>query len=144
MKFPSLCAVLLLVALPACGGSSPAVIAGCPTPVPGSGTGPAPSQLLYPIPNATGVPDGNFSLVTFVATSVSLTAGATVIALGTPGPAPFPLPSPMASPYAGGGAMLQGEAAPALQTHTTYAVLDQRGAAGVCNPPLTLGSFTTQ
>jgi hypothetical protein len=99
--------------------------------------------LLYPEPGATGVADGNFTMVSAAATSLTLAAGANVVALPSPGPTPSPLPSPMAAPIVN-GELLQGEVVPALQPHTTYTVNDQRGAAGVCNPPTDLGSFTTQ
>jgi hypothetical protein len=130
----------MLCALAACGGTP----SGCPTPLPGSQAAPLPPELFYPEPGATNVPDGNLTMVVAFATSLTLTAGAQLIALPSPGPAPSPLPSPMASPPFANDALLQGVAVPALQSHTTYSVHDQRGPAGVCNPPTDLGSFTTQ
>ncbi|MFN2450285.1 MAG: hypothetical protein ABR508_10960 [Candidatus Baltobacteraceae bacterium] len=99
--------------------------------------------MLYPIPGASNVPDGDFTMVTAYATSLTLTAGAQIVVLPPPGSAPSPLPSPMATPFIQ-GEPLQGEAVPSLQSHTSYAVTDQRGTRSNCNPPTNIGSFTTQ
>lgn len=99
--------------------------------------------MLYPIPGATGAPDGNFTMVTTNVTSLTLTAGAQSIALPSPGPAPTPMPSPAATPFFQ-SETFQGEAVPALQPATTYTALDQRGARSICNPPENLGTFTTR
>jgi hypothetical protein len=39
---------------------------------------------------------------------------------------------------------LQGVAVAQLQSKTTYTVLDGAATAAVCNPPTSVGSFTTQ
>ena len=104
-------------------------------------------QMLYPIPGASGVPDGP---QTFVFTAIPQTgvialltdpAGDTFRSAAFSAP-PSPLPSPLASPPS--GATLAGAAVPALAPATTYRVTFQD--AGPCTSPIagSAGSFTTK
>lgn len=136
--------------LAACGGGS---ASSGPTPVPcplaaGAYAIPAPPDLLYPIPDATAVPDGNFTLVVGYGTAtpppaqlVPANGGTTVIG-GAWGPPPVPLPSPAATPRSS-SETLYGAQVPVLAAHTSYNV-----QVTVGNPPCqtteTAGSFTTQ
>ena len=105
-------------------------------------------QLLYPIPDATGVPTAAASLV--VAGLVPATAvvelvpqAGTTLALGTPGAPPVSLPSPEATPL-NPDAPLHGVPYPALAAATTYTVTFH-GTARVCPLPIVVtASFTTQ
>lgn len=107
----------------------------------------APS-LVYPMNGATGVQDGNFTLVLSRAASpVSLaTGGTTVVGLAS-APVPNPLPSPAASPSSTDA----GYAVPSLQAATTYQVQGPLPLSGCYDPsspppqPIgTYGTFTTR
>jgi hypothetical protein len=104
--------------------------------------------LLYPMPNATGVPDGNFTLVVGYGSAappvpqlVPVNGGAAVNG-GAWGPAPTPLPSPAATPRSA-GETLYGSAIAALSAHTAYNVTVTFGTPP-CETTESAGSFTTQ
>ncbi len=119
----------------------------CPLGV-GADALPLPPDLLYPMPGATGVPDGNFTLV--VGYSVKppamqlVTAGAGIPGLSSNawGPPPSPMPSPAATPRSS-SEVLYGLAVPALAAHTTYDAQVTFGAPP-CHATESAGSFTTQ
>jgi hypothetical protein len=109
-------------------------------------------QVLYPIDDASGVPDGNFTLIvaypvnpsslwappTFVASGGTQVSGGGYVA------APSPLPSPMATPGIPESTMY-GVAVPALQSKTTYSVvLNANLNIASCASAITVGSFSTQ
>lgn len=109
---------------------------------------PAPPDLLYPMPNASGVPDGNFTLVagygTFTPPPIEIVPanGGAAIAGAAWGPPPSPLPSPAATPRSS-SETLYASAIPALAPHTTYNAQVTFGSAP-CQTTETAGSFTTQ
>jgi hypothetical protein len=141
--------ILAGVILAACGGgngsTSPSPV---PCPLAAAQAIPAPPDLLYPMPNATGVPNGNFTLVagygTFTPPPAQIVPanGGTTIAGGPWGPAPSPLPSPAATPRSS-SETLYGSAIPALAAQTTYNV-DVTFGTPPCQTTETAGSFTTQ
>ena len=141
---------VIALALAACGGaSSPS----SPSPVPcplaaGAYAIPAPPDLLYPIPGATGVPDGNFTLVVGYSTTppalqlVTGSGGIPTLSSNAWGPAPSPLPSPAATPRSS-SETLYGLSVPGLAAHTTYTAQVTFGSPP-CQSTETAGSFTTQ
>jgi len=148
---PSVHLVVLtgLTIIAACGGGSGTGTT-MPVPCPLELAQPAPPDLLYSIPGATGVPDGNFQLIVGYPTTPFAppvlaptpagpsTTGATFTA------APTPLPSPMATPRSS-IEMLFGSAIPALQSATTYEVTFTFGPAiPGCPNTENAGSFTTR
>jgi hypothetical protein len=138
----------LLLGTTACaGGSSSPQVPDCSVP--------AVPQMLYPMNHATGVPDGNFTMVLAFTVNPAMWGSpglAPSAVSGRPGPlqpAPNPLPSPIASPPS--GATLQGSAIGSLQPATQYAVLYSFQPPTGCVPPgggtlpvQSAGSFTTQ
>jgi hypothetical protein len=149
-KPAALCGLLVLIALAACAGGTTST---APSPVPcpldaGAVAIPAPPDMLYPMPNATGVPDGNFTLVAgygnFAPPTPKLVPvnGGAAVSGGAWGPAPTPLPSPAATPRFS-GETLYGSAIPALSAHTNYNVEVTVGTPP-CQTTETAGSFTTQ
>jgi hypothetical protein len=106
---------------------------------------PAPPQLLYPIPGATGVPTAAGSLVFSGTPAPGLTAellgGATPVALFI-----APPPSPRATPSAGATSAPPAVAAyPALAAGTTYTVVFNVTPPVVCGiSQYDDGSFTTK
>jgi hypothetical protein len=134
-------AVAASAALAACGGGDPPgqnVI--CVTSV-------APDPVLYPTSGATGVPDGNFSLVLgWSEPTVSLAINGTVVVPDLPA-ASLPSPSPSATYPPNAVAY----AVPSLQTKTTYQVIGALPLSGCYDPKTppspqtgTLGTFTTK
>ena len=135
--------------LAACGGGAPSSGA---TPIPvcpaGANAVPAPPDLLYPMPNATGVPDGNFTLVVGYgpvappAPQLVPTGFGGYVAGGSWGAPPSPMPSPAATPRSS-SETLYGSAIPALASNTAYTLQVTFG-----NPPCqtteSAGSFTTR
>jgi len=98
--------------------------------------------MVYPAPGATGIPDGNFSVILSNHT-VTLTlnlVNSNVVQVYTALPVPNPT-DPRQSAYA----------VPALQPQTTYSVLARLqdndclvGSGAIPLQLLSLGSFTTQ
>ncbi len=139
MKAALLAAVALAASVVACGGgSAPAHV---PYPCPLSPV-PQPPALEYPAPNATGIPDGNFSLrledpyghiyLWSQPVLVPANGGQSV----TAGPYQI-VPTPGANVYT--------SVVPALQNSTAYSVnLTFPPTGGPCAATQTLGSFTTQ
>lgn len=146
---PLLVCGAMMCGIVACGGGTPN--AGS-TPVcplfAGSNALPAPPELLYPMPNATGVPDGNFTLVVGYSTTpptmqlVTAAGGIPALSSNAWGPPPSPMPSPAATPRASSDT-LHGLAVPALAAHTTYSAQVTFGSPP-CQSTETAGSFTTQ
>jgi len=145
------CAIAFVaLVLAACGGGNTPTSPG-PVPCPlaaGANAIPAPPDLLYPVANATAVPDGNFTMVAGygsiappVAQLVPGGGGATVTA-GAWGPPPSPLPSPAATPRFP-METLYGAAIPPLAARTAYTVQVTVGTPP-CQTTETAGSFTTQ
>jgi hypothetical protein len=89
--------------------------------------------MISPTNGATGVADGNFSLI--------LSSSGFTIFLTAPGGVSVSLPSPAAASSTQAGVSY---AVPALQAATTYSVV--ASASGGCGPahPVTIGTFTTQ
>ncbi|HEY9179675.1 MAG TPA: hypothetical protein VIO32_03085 [Candidatus Baltobacteraceae bacterium] len=149
-SFVPLAVGIIALALAACGGtSSRSTQAPVPCPLAaGAYAIPAPPDLLYPMPGATGVPDGDFTLVVGYSSrppQMQLVTGSGVIpALSSNawGPAPSPMPSPAATPRSS-SETLYGLAVPALSAQTTYTAQVTFG-----NPPCqtteSAGSFTTR
>ena len=143
VRFVNAVAALLSVALLAgCGGAVASVRqaeCGMYPPLP------SPPVMLYPIANATGVPDGNFTLVlssTYGDGVFLRSSGNANLSLSTAA-VPSPLPSPNASPPP--GSTTAGFAVGTLAAHTTYTVAATfTQPAGCPNITGTVGSFTTQ
>ena len=138
----AIAALLGLALLAGCGGAIASVRqAECAA----VGTLPVPPTMLYPIANATGVPDGNFTLVlsSTYGDGVYLTSsGSANLNLATT-TVPSPLPSPSAT--APPGATPAGFTVGALAAHTTYTVAATfTQPAGCPNISGMVGSFTTQ
>ncbi len=141
--------VTMLAALVAACGGGAAAPSPTPTICPEFPV-PAPPTLIYPISGATGVPDGNFTLV--IASFNSATpppavlvpaSGGTSVTSGPPGPAPSPIPTPAATPQP--GQTTYGLAIGALAPGTTYNVTFTFGPiVPGCTGPETSGQFTTQ
>ncbi len=107
--------------------------------MPGAGTPTIPPALVYPIPGATGVPDGNFTLVAAYVPpggTIALSSGAALAAAAVPSP----LPSPYASPAPNATAM-SGFAVGALAPSTSFTVA--LSVPGACPATVQLGQFTT-
>ena len=150
MKSKLLFAAIAAAALAACQGGDTNRALPAPTPSPAPTVCPvlviAPPPLLYPANGATGIPDGNFNIVTGYAYGTTLNVippGGPAISTGPSGPAPSPLPSstftpgPFATPVA--------YAVPALRAATTYTVQGAVNLPSPCIAPVyTLGTFTTQ
>lgn len=139
--------VPVITLLPACGfhGSHPPIYP-CPAL---AEIGPT---LVYPIPNATGVPTTASDLIftsrpagSDITTSLvpsSGAVGATTLELGAFAIAPSPIPSPAAS-YAP-STTLYAVAYPALAAKTTYTIQYGTSDTGPCPlVPTSSGSFTT-
>ncbi|HUY10758.1 MAG TPA: hypothetical protein VMV73_00695 [Candidatus Dormibacteraeota bacterium] len=105
----------------------------------------APPIMLYPVANATGVPDGNFTLVlaSTYGNSLSLvSSGNANLQLATTA-VPSPLPTPNVSPPP--GSTPAGFAVGALAAHTTYTIAASfTQPAGCPNVTGNVGTFTTQ
>ena len=135
-------AVLGLALLAGCGGAVASVRqAECGA----YGTLPVPPEMLYPMANATGVPDGNFTLVlsSTYGDGVYLSggSGANIALATTTVPSPMPSPSATAPP----SSTPAGYAVGALAAHTTYTVdATFTQPAGCPNISGTVGAFTTQ
>lgn len=131
--------VAIIASLAACGGGSSATHAPFPCPL---GPIPAPPQLAYPAPNATKVPDGNFSLrINDPYSHISLWSQPDLVP-GSGGP------SVTAGPYEvvpTPGANVYTSAVPSLRSATTYSVnVTSPASGGPCAATQVLGSFTTQ
>ena len=106
---------------------------------------PPPPEMLYPMDNATGVPDGNFTLVLSepYGNGVYLSggSGANISLATTTVPSPLPSPSATAPP----SSTPAGYAVGALAAHTTY-TMDAlfTESAGCPDIPVYVGAFTTQ
>lgn len=137
---------VIVAALCACGGGT-ATPHPTPAPCPEFPI-PAPPDLLYPMPNATGVPDGNFTLVVGYGTfppppaEIAPANGGTAVAAGAWSAPPSPMPSPAATPRSS-SETLYGAPVPALASHTTFEV-DVTVGTPPCQQTETAGSFTTQ
>jgi hypothetical protein len=109
---------------------------------------PAPPQLIYPEPNATNVPDGNFPLVLsqhypYLSSLSLVSSTAPSVNSLQPAAVPSPLPSPAATPNPVFSASPVAYAVPALAARTAYSVV--LTSTGQCAPPpFTLGTFTTR
>ena len=149
--------IVVAVAIAACGGSNPAPLGVCNTPVQGS------IQLLYPIPNSTALPTSLgvaiYSITQFPSSNdingtgpfpITLTTTGTTVAT-EPTALPSPLPSPMATPASSSGlqsevyavsfgALTAGSTYSAIATVPTYVC----GVPNVKDLPRSIGSFTTQ
>jgi len=141
---------VIALALAACGGGRGSATQ-APVPCPlaaGAYAIPAPPDLLYPMPGATGVPDGNFTLVVGYSTTppalqlVTGSGGIPAFSSNAWGPPPSPMPSPAATPRSS-SEMLYGLAVPALAAHTTYTAQVTFGSPP-CQSTESAGSFTTQ
>jgi hypothetical protein len=149
----SLAAAALLVAC--AGGSTTDLAQGCGSPPPSAPPG---LWLVYPIPDATAVPDALGSLVfasggglnsqdtiTLVSASGSVTAGSFTAP-------PSPVPSPHVTPGSefSGNVSYVAAPIPTLSPATTYTINftypDWADEPPSCSAPVTrgLGSFTTQ
>lgn len=107
-------------------------------------------RLLYPIPGATGIPDGAgifvFDGSTLSSAAVVLTAsGLPTQALGNlKAPVPTPIPSPIATPFSGADKLTYVSHG-SLTANTTFQISFVNQANGSCIVPIG-GSynFTTQ
>lgn len=102
----------------------------CPDVIPASPT------MVSPTNGATGVADGNFSLV--------LTSSAYAIEVKAPGGATVALPAPSPAPSSSPAPSDETFAVPALQPATTYAVVGLFDAGNSCEITTSIGTFTTQ
>jgi hypothetical protein len=134
---------------------SAAALAGCNGSSSGSGQPvacnlliPLSPKMIYPIPGATGVPDGQFTLVVSFAPpgSITLASGATTLGPLASAPVPSPLPTPNATPSPSSAQTYAGFAVSgALSSAATYTVTDTMPAVANCPATSqTIGSFTTQ
>ncbi len=127
--------------LAACSGGSTAP-PGSSSPQSICNGGPAPYEpMVYPAPNATGVSDGNFTLVLggpvqtgLMLEGVGLLASA---AVPNPLPTPYATPSPTPSQYSG-------YAVGPLAAATTYTITETLAAGTPCQSTETFGKFTTR
>jgi hypothetical protein len=106
---------------------------------------PAPPRLVYPMPGATGVPDGNFTMVVSFkpVLPITLVGNTAVVGPLVPAMVPNPLPTPLATPRPAGhqAAYAVGPLAPA----TTYTLTMNVPANQHCPAKVeTGGSFTTR
>jgi len=134
--------------LPACGKTQ--YVGPCP----GFGIQDYGPTLIYPIPNATGVPTtpsdlifANLPVLPNVTTSLepaSVLSGVATLQLGAFIVAPSPIPSPAVS-FAP-STKLYAVAYPALTPKTTYNIVYSVPISGPCatQPIMSSGSFTTQ
>jgi len=135
----SLAFASVALALGACGGTPSELHGGL------CGVAPAPPQMTYPQSGATGVPDGNFTLVITAKTTVSLAINGRVVIANVPSNGLPPSPAPTQGPIGGYGYVV-----PALHAATTYQVVvlwPQSGCSETAQPnvgPQTIGTFTTQ
>lgn len=146
-----------IAVLAACsgGGSTDPTSPGCGSPPPSA---PPSLYLVYPIPNATAVPDALGTLVFATGSgvnsqeSVTLSNAKTSIQVGAFIAQPSPLPSPRVTPGGAFSGDISYVAAPAppLSPETTYTVSytyqDWANNPPSCMAPVTepLGSFTTE
>ena len=139
-----------MLVLAACGGGASTPSPG-PVPCPlgvGADALPMPPDLLYPIPGATGVPDGHFTLVVGYSFTpppmqiVTAIGGMPALSSNAWGPPPSPMPSPAATPRSS-SEVLYSLAVPALAAHTTYNAQVTFGTPP-CQAMESAGSFTTQ
>jgi len=97
--------------------------------------------LVYPVPNATGVPDGNFTLVLGgpAQTKLMLNGVGPLAAAAVPNPLPTPdaSPSPVPSEYSG-------YAVGPLAAATTYTITETIAAGTACQATESFGQFTTR
>uniref|UniRef100_E6Q2D5 Lipoprotein n=1 Tax=mine drainage metagenome TaxID=410659 RepID=E6Q2D5_9ZZZZ len=143
MRFAKAFAALLGLALLAgCGGAVASVRqAECG----GYAILPVPPTMLYPVANATGVPDGNFTLVLSSTYGDGLFLSSTGNANLTLATAAVPNPLPSPSATAPPGATPAGFSVGPLAAHTTYTVAATfTQPAGCPNVTGNVGSFTTQ
>ncbi len=135
-------AVLGLALLAGCGGAVASVRqAECG----GYAILPPPPKMLYPLANATGVPDGNFTLVLSETYGIGIYlsggSGANISLATTTVPSPLPSPSATAPP----SSTPAGYAVGALAAHTTYSIdATFTQPAGCPDIPAYVGAFTTQ
>jgi hypothetical protein len=126
MKSTALTALLLFVAaLVDCSGGTSSSNPSLPC------LPPAAPQLIYPAPGATGVPDGNFTMVLTYFQGVTLNGGASVEGPFSQAALPSPLPTPYASPLPS-GYPLAGYVVGALAPATTYTVTETSTGTGAC------------
>ena len=148
MRLVTFCVVAFGALLAACAGTTSSDPTPVPCPLAAQQALPAPPDLLFPIPNATGVPDGNFTLVvgygSFTPPPLEIVpaSGGSAIAGSAWGPPPTPLPSPAATPRSS-SETLYASTIPPLSAHTTYNAQVTVGTAP-CQTTETAGSFTTQ
>jgi len=108
----------------------------------------APPTMISPTNGATGVADGNFSLVLSYASPLTIeldaTSGTTVSTVTTTVTLSSPVPLPSASPAQSGVSL----AVPALQAATTYTVVGFDDSGSGCGAAhgvsYSIGTFTTQ
>jgi hypothetical protein len=102
---------------------------------------PAPPTMIYPQSNATGVPDGDFTLILGFAygNTTSLPSSSTMVGPLAPTAVPSPLPSGAATPNPNFTPVAY--SVPALQSRTQYTISVQFALPNAC--PVTIGSFTT-
>ena len=97
--------------------------------------------MVYPAPNATGVPDGNFTLVLGgpVQTKLMLNGAGPLAAAAVPNPLPTPnaSPSPVPSEYSG-------YTVGPLAAATTYTITETIADGTACQATETFGQFTTR
>jgi hypothetical protein len=132
-----------VAALAACAGPKTYPI-GCEQPAV------APPTMISPANGATGVADGNFSLVLSYASPLTIELNATSGTSGTSGTTlttvtlSSPVPLPSASPAQSGVSL----AVPALQAATTYTVVGFDDGGSGCGAArgvsYSIGTFTTQ
>jgi len=104
----------------------------------------APPTMISPTNGATGVADGNFSLVLSYASPLTIELDATSETTLTTVTLSSPVPLPSASPAQSGVSL----AVPALQAATTYTVVGLEFGSPGCGPSSTvsysIGTFTTR
>lgn len=114
-------------------------------PCPSFGTLEVPPQMIFPASGATGVADGNFTIVLGRSGGTLTLNGPNGVSVTTsPTSVPSPLPSGAATPTPGSSPAAY--AVGALSPATTYAIQANYASpqAGCPTIPQTVGSFTTQ
>jgi hypothetical protein len=97
--------------------------------------------LIYPVPNATGVPDGNFTLVLGASVQMGLMLNGAGPLVSAAVPNPLPTPSAPESPAPFG---YSGYAVGPLAAATTYTLTEVMAAGTPCQATETFGQFTTR